>query len=126
MPAGLSRTAPASDGQPVPGQAKPVPDRSLAGDATLKAELASVLADHFWPLDLDRPALEVLHLDPPVLRLPDFLDRKACESLTGLAAAGGEQLNMRANWLKHTYGASRGLFICMPAQLRTYSLRLGC
>ena len=109
VPAGLSRTAPASDRQSLPNRAGPVPGQSLAGDADLKAELASILADQFWPLDLDRPGLEVLHLDPPVLRVPEFLNRKTCESLMGLAAAGGEQHgNTSRVFQLHANGAIRG------------------
>ena len=90
VPAGLSRTSPPADQSSGPQAAQATHGRVLADDSRLRAELANVLQQQYWPLELDRPGLEVLHLDPPILRLPDFLDQKICDSLMGLAAAGGE------------------------------------
>ena len=89
VPAGLSRTAPVADSTPTANASEPQPGRLLAGDSALRQELVQVLEQQFWPLNLDMPGTEVLHLDPPILRIPDFLGRKECNTLMELASAGG-------------------------------------
>ena len=90
VPLSLSRTQPANASTSQP-PAAPATGRTLSADPTLLAELNSVLEQQFWPVDLSRqPAAELLHLDPPIMRLPHFVAPETCESIMQLAAAGGE------------------------------------
>lgn len=94
VPLSLSRSEPAGGSS---AQAPPAvtAGRKLAAEPALLAELTSVLEQQFWPVDLTQhPAAELLHLDPPILRLPSFLAAQACQSIMQFATAGGEAASL--------------------------------
>ena len=39
------------------------------------------------PMNLDYPGLNILHVDPPIFSIDDFLTREECEGI--IQAAGG-------------------------------------
>ena len=88
-PLGLSRSQPSAPADS-PQPHSPSVGRLLSADPALHAQLATVLEQRFWPVDLSQhPDAELLHLDPPVLRLPGFVAPQTCESIMQFASAGG-------------------------------------
>ena len=117
-PLGLSRSQPSAQA------AEHRPQQATAGtllsaDPALHAQLRDVLAQRFWPVDLDRhPGAQLLHLDPPILRLPGFVAPQTCETVMQLAAAGGVP-TLRPALLGRSNGhhqSSRAVMTQQPAQ----------
>eukprot|EP00891_Asterochloris_glomerata_P007414 jgi/Astpho2/7414/Aster-01999 len=51
--------------------------------------LAATLAQNFMPVNLDHPGLELLHQDPPIFAVHDFLSPEQCAEFMESAAATG-------------------------------------
>ncbi len=54
--------------------------------------LAATLAQNFMPVNLDHPGLELLHQDPPIFAVHDFLSPEQCAEFMESAAATGMPL----------------------------------
>ena len=51
--------------------------------------LAATLAQDFMPVNLNHPGLELLHQDPPIFAVHDFLSPEQCADFIEAAAATG-------------------------------------
>jgi hypothetical protein len=52
----------------------------------------------FTPLDLDTPGVTVLHLDPPILTMDNFMSAEECADLIAAAEATGDSHAVGSLW----------------------------
>lgn len=75
---------------PVPPEALVDGGMSLADQPGMAAGFGDLTEHDFLRVNTDTPGLKVLHIDPPVLTVDDFLTAEACDALVAAARDSGE------------------------------------
>ena len=75
---------------PVPPEALVDGGMSLADQPGMAAGFGDLTEHDFLRVNTDTPGLRVLHIDPPVLTVDDFLTAEECDALVAAARESGE------------------------------------